>query len=62
MQDNFQDATANSLLKIIEEPHSGVTFIFLTRYKDDVLSGDENEALTDDYPFPVDCLWQECSS
>ena len=36
--DNFQDATANSLLKIIEEPHSGVTFIFLTRYIDDVLS------------------------
>ena len=31
-------------------------------YKDDVLSGDENEALTDDYPFPVDCLWQECAS
>lgn len=36
--DNFQDATANSLLKIIEEPHSGVTFIFLTRYIDDVLA------------------------
>ena len=31
-------------------------------YKDDVLSGDENEALTDDYPFPVDCLWQEYAS
>ena len=35
---NFQDETANSLLKIIEEPQSGVTFIFLTRYLDDVLS------------------------
>ena len=35
---NFQDETANSMLKIIEEPQPGVTFIFLTRYKDDVLS------------------------
>lgn len=35
---NFQDKTANSLLKIIEEPQPGVTFIFLTRYVDDVLS------------------------
>lgn len=35
---NFQAETANSLLKIIEEPQSGVTFIFLTRYIDDVLS------------------------
>jgi len=35
---NFQDETANSLLKIIEEPQPGVTFIFLTRYVDDVLS------------------------
>ena len=35
---NFQDVTANSLLKIIEEPQPGVTFIFLTRYTDDVLS------------------------
>ena len=34
---NFQDVTANSLLKIIEEPQPGVTFIFLTRYIDDVL-------------------------
>ena len=34
---NFQDETANSLLKIIEEPQQGVTFIFLTRYIDDVL-------------------------
>ncbi|MBR6127164.1 hypothetical protein IKQ21_05715 [bacterium] len=34
---NFQDETANSLLKIIEEPQEGVTFIFLTRYVDDVL-------------------------
>ena len=35
---NFQDTVANSLLKIIEEPQPGVTFIFLTRYIDDVLS------------------------
>ena len=35
---NFQDETANSLLKIIEEPQPGVTFIFLTRYIDDLLS------------------------
>lgn len=35
---NFQAETANSLLKIIEEPQPGVTFIFLTRYVDDVLS------------------------
>ena len=35
---NFQAETANSLLKIIEEPQPGVTFIFLTRYIDDVLA------------------------
>ena len=35
---NFQAETANSLLKIIEEPQAGVTFIFLTRYIDEVLS------------------------
>ncbi|MBR2386614.1 hypothetical protein IKA92_04895 [bacterium] len=35
---NFQAETANSLLKIIEEPQPGVTFIFLTRYVDDLLS------------------------
>ncbi len=35
---NFQDDAANSLLKIIEEPQAGITFIFLTRYIDDVLS------------------------
>lgn len=34
---NFQAETANSLLKIIEEPQPGITFIFLTRYIDDVL-------------------------
>lgn len=34
---NFQVETANSLLKIIEEPQPGVTFIFLTRYIDDIL-------------------------
>ena len=37
-QNNFQAETANSLLKIIEEPQPGVTFIFLTRYIDDLLS------------------------
>lgn len=35
---NFQEETANSLLKIIEEPQPRVTFIFLTKYIDDVLS------------------------
>ena len=35
---NFQEETANSMLKIIEEPQPGVTFIFLTRYIEDVLS------------------------
>ena len=34
---NFQAETATSLLKIIEEPQPGVTFIFLTRYIDDLL-------------------------
>ena len=37
-QFNFQAETANSLLKIIEEPQPGVTFIFLARYIDDLLS------------------------
>ena len=37
-KDNFQAETANSLLKVIEEPQPGVTFIFLTRYIDDLLS------------------------
>ncbi len=37
-QTNFQAETANSLLKVIEEPQPGVTFIFLTRYIDDLLS------------------------
>lgn len=36
-QNSFQAVTANSLLKIIEEPQSGVTFIFLTRYLEDLL-------------------------
>lgn len=34
---NFQAETSNSLLKIIEEPQPGITFIFLTRYINDVL-------------------------
>ena len=34
---NFQAETSNSLLKIIEEPQPNITFIFLTRYIDDVL-------------------------
>ena len=37
-QIKFPVATANSLLKTIEEPQPGVTFIFLTRYIDDLLS------------------------
>lgn len=37
-QNNFQAETANSLLKIIEEPQPRVTFIFLARYIDDLLS------------------------
>ena len=35
---NFQDEAANSLLKIIEEPQERVTFIFLARYIEDVIS------------------------
>ena len=35
---NFQEATANSLLKSIEEPPERVTFIFLTRNKEDLIS------------------------
>ena len=35
---NFQDDAANSLLKIIEEPQEHVTFIFITRYIEDVIS------------------------
>ncbi|MBO6272173.1 hypothetical protein J6O48_05265 [bacterium] len=35
---NFQEATANSLLKSIEEPSERVTFIFLTRDKNDLIS------------------------
>lgn len=34
---NFQEKTANSLLKTIEEPPKNTTFIFLTRDKNDVL-------------------------
>lgn len=34
---NFQEEAANSLLKIIEEPQERITFIFITRYPDDVL-------------------------
>ena len=37
-QQNFQEETANSLLKIIEEPSSKVMFIFLARYREDLLS------------------------
>ena len=36
-KDNFQAESANSLLKIIEEPQPNIMFIFLTRYTDDVL-------------------------
>lgn len=34
---NFQEETANSLLKIIEEPPENTTFFFLTRNKDDLI-------------------------
>lgn len=34
---NFQEETANSLLKIIEEPPQNTTFFFLTRDKNDLL-------------------------
>lgn len=34
---NFQADTANSLLKIIEEPQGDITFIFLTKYIDNIL-------------------------
>lgn len=36
-QTNFQEETANSLLKIIEEPPENTTFFFLTRDKNDML-------------------------
>ena len=36
-KDNFQAESANSLLKIIEEPQPNIMFIFLTRYTDDLL-------------------------
>jgi len=34
---NFKDDVANSMLKIIEEPQENITFIFLTRYIDDII-------------------------
>ncbi len=36
-ESNFQEETANSLLKIIEEPPSDTTFIFLTSSKNNLL-------------------------
>ena len=37
-QDNFQEETANALLKTIEEPPAHTTFFFLTRDKNDLIS------------------------
>lgn len=37
-RDNFQDETANALLKTIEEPPKNTTFFFLTRDKNDLIS------------------------
>ncbi|MGN1154136.1 MAG: hypothetical protein ACI4S3_08910 [Candidatus Gastranaerophilaceae bacterium] len=34
---NFQDETANSMLKIIEEPNDRIIFIFLTLNKEDII-------------------------
>ncbi len=36
-EQNFQEETANSLLKIIEEPPPNTTFFFLTRDKNDII-------------------------
>lgn len=35
---NFQEETANSMLKIIEEPNERIMFIFLTSNKEDIIS------------------------
>lgn len=35
---NFQEETANSMLKIIEEPNDRIMFIFLTVNKEDIIS------------------------
>lgn len=35
---NLQEAAANSLLKVIEEPDENITFIFLTQDKNDLIS------------------------
>ena len=45
---NFQDETANSLLKIIEEPQPRITFIFLTNNSNDLLK-DKTKAIVYDY-------------
>lgn len=37
-QFNLQEAAANSLLKVIEEPNERITFIFLTQDKEDLIS------------------------
>lgn len=45
-QFNFQEETANALLKTIEEPPRNTTFIFITRDKNDVLQTIQSRCMT----------------
>ena len=60
-QQNFQAETANSLLKIIEEPQSGVTFIFLCRYIDDLLPTIISRCQCFFVPARADSIKYECN-